>query len=196
MIVYGLDPGSSESALVGWDSTRRRPFLRVKRPNAELFAALEDAARTSDYGPTDPAGKVLVIEASRAYTLPGGRDARFMPQQVLETAWISGAFARCWEHELAGQVATLDRRKVKLHLLGRASGTDAHVRAALLELVGPQGTKAAPGPTFGMRADLWAALGVAYVWCETGPLRAVAAGGEEIEVGRGSSVGSDGDRPW
>ena len=35
------------------------------------------------------------------------------------------------------------------------------MRQALLDRVGPRGTAKAPGPTYGLKADEWAALGVA-----------------------------------
>jgi hypothetical protein len=35
------------------------------------------------------------------------------------------------------------------------------VRQALIDRLGPQGTKKNPGPTYGMRSHLWAALAVA-----------------------------------
>ena len=37
----------------------------------------------------------------------------------------------------------------------------ANIRQALLDLIGPQGTKKAPGPTYGVRSHEWAALAVA-----------------------------------
>ena len=186
MIVLGLDPGSCESALVEWDTIRKRPLYRAKLGNAAVFAALADRADAH----------VLVVESTTAYTLPGGAASRFMPQQILETAEWVGQFCRCWQHELGGSLERLDRRKVKLHLLGRASGTDAHVRAALLDLIGPQGTKAAPGPTYGMRADLWAALAVAFVWHEKHQQARAVSAPAANDVGRASPVGSGDDRPF
>jgi hypothetical protein len=38
---------------------------------------------------------------------------------------------------------------------------DANIRQALLDLIGPQGTKAQPGPTYGIKSHTWAALAVA-----------------------------------
>jgi len=171
VIVLGLDPGSSESALVDWDSDTRRPRDACKIENGLMAGVLNRRASL------ERDCRVLVIEQTKGYTLPigAGANARsFFPQQVLDTCEWTGFFRRCWE-ELGGQVEKLDRRSVKLHLLGRANGTDSLVRAALLDLVGPQGTKRAPGPTFGLRSDLWAALAVAYVWTELARRPNVAA---------------------
>jgi len=38
---------------------------------------------------------------------------------------------------------------------------DANIRQALLDLIGPQGTKKTPGPTYGIKSHTWAALAVA-----------------------------------
>lgn len=41
---------------------------------------------------------------------------------------------------------------------------DKHVRAALLTLFGPQGTKSQPGRTYGIANDVWSALAIANVY--------------------------------
>jgi hypothetical protein len=53
------------------------------------------------------------------------------------------------------------RRDAKLHLCHSPRAKDANVRQALIDRLGPQGTKKNPGPTYGMRSHLWAALAVA-----------------------------------
>jgi hypothetical protein len=52
------------------------------------------------------------------------------------------------------------RRDVKLHLCHSPRAKDANVRQALIDRLGPQGTKKNPGPTYGMKSHLWAALAV------------------------------------
>lgn len=158
MLLIGLDPGSQATALVVYSTIVGRPDYRATLPNDHVPAVLA--------GLYMPAIKALVIEQSKGYTLPGGRSGRFVPEQILETCEWIGYFRRCWG-ELGGRTEKLDRRDVKLHLLGRASGTDAQIREALLDLVGPRGTKSDPGPTYGIKADQWAALAVAFVWAET-----------------------------
>ena len=186
MIVLGLDPGSAESALVEWDTIRKRIGYRAKLDNRLVPAALADRADCN----------VLVQESTTGYMLPASRGAPFIPQQVLDTVEWSGYFRRVWADELGGTFARIDRRRVKLALLGRVAGTDAHVRAAMLELVGPQGTKKAPGPTFGMRADLWAALAVAYVWHQNHVAALAAAARATIPPTAESAPGGADDRPF
>lgn len=53
------------------------------------------------------------------------------------------------------------RLEVKLAICRSPKANDATIRAALLDEFGPQGTKKAPGPTFGFKADMWAALALA-----------------------------------
>ena len=189
VIVLGLDPGSSESALVAFDTGMRKPVCRYKVANDAMPGIL-----VSLHAP----GVVLVIEQTKGYTLPLGEgpNARsFFPQQVLDTAEWTGYFRRCWE-ELGGRVEKLDRRAVKMNLLGSVRGGDPQVRAALIDLLGPQGTKRAPGPTYGMRADLWAALAAAFVWHELARGTRFAAPGTTNDSARASPAGAEDDRAF
>lgn len=55
----------------------------------------------------------------------------------------------------------IPRRDIKHHLCGSHRAKDANVRAALIDKVGPVGTKKQPGPCYGVSTHLWAALAVA-----------------------------------
>jgi hypothetical protein len=58
---------------------------------------------------------------------------------------------------------------VKLHLCGSSRAKDPNVRTALLDRfggAGAKGTKAAPGPLYGIAADLWSALAIAVTWTD------------------------------
>lgn len=55
--------------------------------------------------------------------------------------------------------------KIQLHY----SGNDSQVNAALLDIVGPKGTKRKQGPTYGVKTHLWAALGVAVTVADRSP---------------------------
>jgi hypothetical protein len=57
---------------------------------------------------------------------------------------------------------------VKLHLCNSPRAKDGNVRQALIDRVGPQGTKKGQGPTYGIKSHEWAALAVAvYGWDKT-----------------------------
>jgi hypothetical protein len=53
------------------------------------------------------------------------------------------------------------RKDIKLHLCGTTTAKDANVRQALIDRLGPPGTKKNPGPTYGIKGHVWSALAVA-----------------------------------
>lgn len=55
----------------------------------------------------------------------------------------------------------IPRRDIKLHLCGSHRAKDANVRQALIDKVGPVGTKKHPGPCYGVANHIWSALAVA-----------------------------------
>lgn len=95
---------------------------------------------------------VLAIEMMRARGMPTSND------EFKTLVWI-GRFQQAWRDPEA--VRLVYRQDVKLHVCGSMKAKDANIRAALLDQVGPQGKKSAPGPTFGVKSHAWAALGVA-----------------------------------
>ena len=98
------------------------------------------------------AGDVLAIEAVASYGMAVGRE-------VFETCVWIGRFQQAWREPDA--VRLIYRKQVKEHLCGTLKAKDANIRRALLDLVGPQGTKKAPGPTHGVKTHAWSALAVA-----------------------------------
>jgi hypothetical protein len=77
--------------------------------------------------------------------------------RFVETAAVSG-----------GYVTRVFRKDIKLHLCQSPRAKDGNVRQALIDRLGPQGTKKAPGPTYGIKSHEWAALAVAvYGWDQT-----------------------------
>jgi len=86
---------------------------------------------------------------------------------TFETVYWIGRFV-----ELAaisgGKVTRVFRKDIKLHLCNSPRAKDANVRQALIDRIGPQGTKKNQGPTYGVRSHEWAALAVAvYGWDQT-----------------------------
>ncbi len=68
----------------------------------------------------------------------------------------------------------LKRFDVKLHLCGNARAKDTNIRQALIDRFGgiegkskAVGTKKAPGPLYGCKSHMWAALAVAVTWWDT-----------------------------
>ena len=80
-------------------------------------------------------------------------------KEVFETVRWVGRFQQAWRDPDA--VRLVYRKDVKLHLCGSPRAKDTNIRQALIDLLGPRGTKKNPGPTYGVSSHAWAALGVA-----------------------------------
>lgn len=94
----------------------------------------------------------LAIEMIASYGMPVGRE-------VFETCLWIGRFVQAYRYP--GLAQLVYRKDVKLHLCGTSKAKDPHIRQALLDLIGPQGVKRAPGPTYGVKSHAWSALAVA-----------------------------------
>lgn len=102
----------------------------------------------------------LAIEMIASYGMAVGRE-------VFETCVWIGRFQQAWHSPEA--VRLVYRKDVKLHLCGTPRAKDPNVRQALIDLFPatgggktPQiGTKAQPGPLYGVSSHAWPALGVA-----------------------------------
>lgn len=143
MNILAIDPGTTES---GWvEITAVDGAMSVWKsgcsPNGELLDSL-----------TNRVPEILAVEMIASYGMPVGRE-------VFETCVWIGRFVQAWH--APDDVRLITRQQVKLHLCGSPRAKDANIRQALLDLVGPAGTKKAPGPTYGVKSHAWAALGVA-----------------------------------
>ncbi len=148
--ILAVDPGTTASGYCLYDTARRLPVRYDKVPNAEMLRLVAEGEYTR-----------LVIEEVRSYGMAVGRD-------VFETVKWTGRF---WQAAYPHPVAWLGRLDVKLALCGSARAKDANVRVALLDRYGgsdkaAKGTKAAPGPLYGMAGDMWSALGLAEAWAD------------------------------
>lgn len=150
-VIIAVDPGPTESAWVCYNphSGGIRAFAKV--PN-EYFAATLRGGLASNV-------THLVIEKIESFGMAVGAE-------VFETVFWSGRFAEA-AHPLA--VDRVTRRAVKLHLCGSARAKDPNIRQALIDRYGNGkaesiGTKADPGPLYGISGDVWSALAVAVTW--------------------------------
>ena len=94
----------------------------------------------------------LAIEMIASYGMAVGRE-------VFETCVWIGRFKQAYPDPDA--VKLVYRKDVKLHLCGSARAKDANIRQALIDKLGPVGTKKAPGPLYGVTSHAWAAVAVA-----------------------------------
>jgi len=155
--LIAVDPGPRQSAWVVLDI--RSCALRAfgLEPNADV--------RTRLRTPPEPWRPVahLAVEMVASYGMAVGKD-------VFETALAVGRFVEAW----GGEHTLVYRREVKMSLCGRMTAKDTNIRQALIDLYPPTGggktpqigTKNAPGPLYGVRQDIWAALAVGVTWME------------------------------
>lgn len=145
--ILAIDPGTTES---GWCLFENGEVVNSGvMPNDAMLRYIQTAA-VVDFGQ----GKrfSLAIEMIASYGMAVGRE-------VFETCVWIGRFVQAWHSP--DEVSLVYRRDVKLHLCGNPRAKDANIRVALIDLIGPQGTKKSPGPTYGVKSHAWAALGVA-----------------------------------
>ena len=145
--ILAVDPGPTESAYVLFDG--QRPVEFAKLANDELLYRC---------GLTWDGSITLVIEQVAAMGMAVGAE-------VFETVFWSGRFAQAWR----GEWGRVKRHEVKTHLCGNMRAKDANIRQALLDRFGPGrdkavGTKAKPGPCYGLSGDCWSALAIACTY--------------------------------
>ena len=145
-MICAVDPGTTQSGFVMLygDLVTRSGVL----PNKEMLAVV-----SAHRG-------VVAIEMVASYGMAVGKE-------VFETVrWLGRFQQACADPEA---VKLVYRRDVKIHVCNSSKAKDPNVRQALLDMFPatgggktPQiGTKAKPGPLYGVSTHAWAALGVA-----------------------------------
>jgi hypothetical protein len=148
-VILAIDPGTTESGWCVFDGKRVVDSGVDNNETVRLDIACFTDARTT-----------CAIEMVASYGMPVGRE-------VFETCVWIGRFQQAWRDPEA--VKLIYRRDVKLHLCGNSRAKDANIRQALIDKLGPVGTKAAPGPLYGVRSHAWAAVAVAVTAFDTLP---------------------------
>jgi hypothetical protein len=155
MTVLAIDPGNEESAWVVYEHDR--PVAFAKERNDVLLGKLRHRADGYAHYPIDVR---LAIEMIASYGMPVGRE-------VFETCVWIGRFVEAWQRP----VTLVYRKDVKLHLCGQPRAKDGNIRQALIDRWGGKdkaiGRKAAPGPLYGISADVWSALAIAVTYADT-----------------------------
>lgn len=150
MIVLAVDPGNAESAWVLYDGKRV-----LAKGYDENHDAIRLALQASAGAKVRPA-----IEMIASYGMPVGKE-------VFETCVWIGRFIEQLERTTESTVRLVYRAEVKMHLCHSMKAKDGNIRQALIDKLGAPGTKKAPGATYGVSGDAWAALGVAVTAWET-----------------------------
>jgi hypothetical protein len=134
--IFAIDPGPEKSAFVQWNG---KVIDHGHVTNAEMRQLL--IGREYD---------TCAIEMLASYGMAVGAS-------VFNTCLWVGRFC-----EVSRMEPVLCYRKdIKMHLCKTMRSKDKDIRQALLAKVGPQGTKANKGPTYGITSHSWAALAVA-----------------------------------
>lgn len=148
--ILALDPGTTETGWVEYCAEHGHVLDSGVGENSEV---LDKVRWTSQVTPN----RLLAIEMIASYGMAVGRE-------VFETCVWIGRFQQAWHDPT--NVRRVYRQTVKLHLCNSPRAKDANVRQALLDRLGPQGTKKAPGPTYGVKSHAWAALAVAVTMAD------------------------------
>lgn len=160
-VILAIDPGSEQSAWLVYNSATGGIRSFAKSANDELLRQLRNGVSSE------------VTAAAIEWTAPRGMPAS---AELFETLWWAGRFAEAIEsHRFPVAVHRVKRLDIKRHLCGTTAANDANVRAALIDRFGGVGgkaaaigRKAAPGPLYGISADVWSALAVAVTFAEVG----------------------------
>ena len=153
-MILAIDPGTEQSGWCFLGADRRVKDSGVL-PNADVLRLVWNGVH--EIGALRCAADTLAIEMVASYGMPVGRE-------VFETVRWIGRFQQAWRDPEA--VRLIYRRDVKLHLCGSMRAKDPHVWQALIDKLGPIGTKACPGPLYGVKSHARSALAVAVTAAE------------------------------
>ncbi len=152
-MILAIDPGSTDSAWVVLDGGK--PIAHAKEQNQELLRRLRLGEHVPGF--TVPMVALLAIEGIASYGMAVGKE-------VFDTCMWSGRFREAWEYR-GGKVQIVYRKEVKIFHCETSRANDANIRASLIDRFGGKelaiGSKSAPGPLYGIKADRWSALAVA-----------------------------------
>lgn len=144
--VLAIDPGNIDSAYCFLRGREIGAFGKI--PNGELLGLL----RKARFIPSNRPGVYdhVACEMICSYGMPAGAS-------LFDTCVFIGEICAA----SSVPVTLIPRIQVKSHICHSGKATDSNIRQALIDMFGPQGKKSAPGPTFGISADVWSALAIA-----------------------------------
>lgn len=140
----GIDPGTTEGAIIVWDNDNNKIADHKMGPNNELLDMLRNWPEQDT---------VVNCETIMSYGQRVG-------EETFETCFFIGRVQEICHSK--GLTFNPIRRKDAL-MVHCASGkaTDADMRRAMIDYVGEPGNKKNPGPTYGISAHEWSALAIA-----------------------------------
>ena len=150
VMILAIDPGSEQSAYVLYDPTIAWIGLFGILSNGEMCDTLQSVIAA-------PAS-ILVIEQIGHYGtgMPAGKT-------VFDTCIWIGRFLQAWD----GPYELVPVKTWRAQLCGSARAKDGNARQALIDRFGAPGTKKNPGKLYGVKKDVWQALGLAVAYGDT-----------------------------
>jgi len=157
MRLVAIDPGPVESAVIWFDDGT--VIAHSIDENHHVLGMLEVSEWVGN-------AEVVVIEKVESYGMSVGKD-------IFETVWWAGRFFdRAVRRFIRAEM--VPRRTVKMYLCNDSRAKDGNIRQALIDRYGgiggvkaAKGTKANPGPLYGIANDEWQALALAVTFNET-----------------------------
>lgn len=143
--MIAIDPGPNESAVV-WLRDNRVKVVQ----HYDNWSLRDDMRQSNSMFHCDS----VAIEWVECFGMAVGKE-------VFETVLWIGRFM-----EVLPTKRLIPRRDIKMHLCQSMRAKDTNIRQALIDKLGPVGTKKNPGPCFGVSNHLWSALAVAVVASE------------------------------
>jgi len=153
-----IDPGPTTCGAVLYDPTERRVLWADKA--APVGVLCDHLWLPHPETPWWGHAPLVLVERVQSYGISG--------KHLLET---SESVGRLWRSAEAGgsDVRLIPRRLVCKALDVSGGGKDGQVRRACIAILGAQGSKADPGPTYGVTSHAWQALGLALAYHEAPP---------------------------
>lgn len=149
MIILAIDPGTTESGMVYWDTDDGSISAAQIRDNDHILKCIY-ASRVG----------VVAIEWIQSYGMAVGKT-------TFETCLWAGRFVEAAKG-LGFPVRMIPRGPIKLHHCQSSRAKDSNISQALRDKYGEKGTKKEPGFFFGVKSHIWQACAVAAYVAEGG----------------------------
>lgn len=141
MIILAIDPGTTKSAFVVYDSINKEILERDISDNADILNAIKNSYDCDE----------VVIEMIASMGMAVGKS-------VFETCVWIGRFVQK-AYDLDKSFSFVYRREEKMFLCGSMKAKDTNIRQAIIDILGKEKTK-------GIHNDMWAALAVALTYAD------------------------------
>ena len=148
-LIYGIDPGPVQSALVVIEIDPFAIKSMIMLPNETMSDMLKSEAMGTGE-------RVLAIEYLQSY---GSQFA--VSRELIDTANWVGWFTCIWGYLCKQPYTKHLRTQIKAYIVGSVATGDKSVSNALKMRFGAPGNKKNPGILYGIKKDLWSALAVA-----------------------------------